>query len=170
VANANPNNAMKNLKAFTLLEVSLGMVLMSFVIGFAYSALSIIQQNAHNHGTVQMQLLELNRFYALFKRDFDDSKEARLSTQTVDILKPDGRTIRYVFDELEPLRIDGAAADTFRFETEEMACLFNREPQFLNGQLIDEFRLTAYVEEEPYYYHFHKSYAADLLLQIQAKR
>ncbi len=156
---------MKKLKAFTLLELVFTMVLMSIVAGMGYEALHYTRVQFHNFKSKGEQVLSANVLYSQLSHDIDRATEVSPNNSSILLSGIWDQPVQYVFDEEYVIRSIEDKEDTFFVGTEDVQFRFDGTQQFLSNQLIDDIRFTGYLNDQPLAFHFHKDYAADLLMK-----
>jgi|GEM_PF-414841 len=151
------------LKAFTIIEVIVALLLMAIVMGIAYTVLSLVDKQSaslsSNFGTQQdyrllqeALLQDANRAKTLYL------KEGALccanDTGTISYLFLDSAIVRQAFD---------LPADTFHFRIDSLYLGFENFPQDRENGLVDEVSLYIWKNRQSFIIHQEKIYDAQTL-------
>jgi prepilin-type N-terminal cleavage/methylation domain-containing protein len=109
---------MKNkLPGFTLMEVIIGMVISSLVIGLAGSAFSLIQLQFRHYKKANDQLLEESMLDDVLRSDLQRCRNAIIENAERLILDDQSSPITYQFNPGAVIRSKQAHSDTFHIKT-----------------------------------------------------
>jgi len=158
----------KKVRAFTIMEVTISMLISAIVIGITYSAYTIIRQSYAIYQTKNETLAVLSRVDQLLTRDF---AHAELIVKTPDgvLLSSPSDTVSYVFNPDFVVRV-AAVTDTFRVQNGGLSTLFENqqlsEISTVNEQnRIDELTFFIVLKNGNIPYHYHKQYSSVNLLE-----
>jgi type II secretory pathway component PulJ len=160
---------MKNrVKAFTIMEVTVAMILAAMVIGITYTAFNIVNQlySAFNKKNVSMAVL--TRLDELLKKDFAGADIVAL-TQNGIVCKISGQAITYQLDTGFVVRTS-TIIDTFKVSTQNITTLFENQPvnavsPVAEQNRVDELQFIITFQDEKIPYHYHKDYSAANLIE-----
>lgn len=151
------------LKAFTIIEVTITMLVAAIVIGITYMAYSIISKSylSFNAKNKDMEIVE--QLDALLKKDFINAELIKKDTGNITFTSTTD-TISYQLHPNYILRIS-SITDTFKVNNEGIAARFEGENiDSLSLQprqkRIDELELNLFLKDEKIPYHYHKQYSS----------
>jgi prepilin-type N-terminal cleavage/methylation domain-containing protein len=154
-------------KAFTILEVSISMLIAAIVIGIAYSAYNILSHSYLEYNKKKQEtgvVLQLNQ---LLKKDFIKS-DLILDDQGIVVFRNNGDIIRYEFTPDYVIRTS-QIIDTFKVKSQQLNLSFEGQPVDLTNEdaiRIDEADFTVLFENRLIPYHYYKQYSSVNLMQI----
>lgn len=158
----------QKIKAFTVMEVTVTMLVTAILIGIMYTSYSIIVKSYGGFNTKNDEMAALVSLDHVLKRDFERS-ESVYKTQDGIVLKKDDTMIDYVFTPDFIVR-KAARADTFKVQTRDVTASFENMPlsevqetEEQNRADVLGFTLTYKNEQIPYLYH--KLYSSVNLIQ-----
>jgi len=153
----------KRIKAFTILEVTITMLLAALVIGITYSAYSIIIKSygAFNHKNQDMAVLV--RLDEWLKKDFARADIVLKDTTGIALNNADHH-VKYRFDPDFIVRTE-IKSDTFKVKTDSLVTSFEALPINEFGQTdeqnrLDDLNLVILFQGEKIPYHYHKQYSS----------
>jgi prepilin-type N-terminal cleavage/methylation domain-containing protein len=157
----------RHIKGFTLMEISVAMLIAAMVIGIAYSASLIINRAYRSYNAKHERMAELLKLDELLRRDFDRSELILKDTGGIAVHYP-GHVVKYKFDTAFVLRVT-IRTDTFKVKTDSVHALFEGvEAGEMNPDTernrIDQLDLPLYLEKEKITYHYHKIYSSQDLI------
>ncbi|MBA3971408.1 MAG: prepilin-type N-terminal cleavage/methylation domain-containing protein [Bacteroidetes bacterium] len=160
------------LRAFTLMELLVGMVISTILISFCYMGYRIIYEQYLNYRNIKTEVVDAMQFRSVMNNDFQKSNVVFFKDQTLTIVMPKGQLLRYDFSDKFVLRKAGDAIDTFLLKPE------NIKPGYLSSLYSGEailhsvsFDATVCGEKERFY--FDKLYDAETVVNgdiISAKQ
>lgn len=148
----------KKLPGFTIMEVTIAMLLSAIVIGLTYTVFSLVTRSYQSYQTGHREMATVLSLDGLLRRDFDRAELILKDTDGI-VLISKNNIIKYRFYPDYVLR-KGIAIDTFRLKTDSIAMSF--EGKTIDGSetsaedsRLDELdmQLTLQKEKIPYYYH-----------------
>ncbi len=155
-------------KAFTLLEVTITMLITALLIGLTYTSYGIIVKSyrsftAKNEATVVLVNLD-----HVLTRDFDKA-DMVLKEDNGIVLKSDQNLIKYSFNATSIIR-EALKADTFNVQIQNLQTSFEHSPitevqEMEDQNRIDELTFTLLYQNEKIPYHYRKRYSAVNLIQ-----
>ena len=161
---------MKKVKAFTLVELLVSMLISSIVISMAYVSYDIVYKQFSNYKNINKKINEVILIDMLLKNDFFQAKEIYCKTSDKLIFKDkQNHENTYLFtpgyiirksNEVNDTLFIGASKILFKFQNEE---LFSDNASLTN-KLMDEFCFESFVLGEIEQFHYKKEYAADVLM------
>jgi prepilin-type N-terminal cleavage/methylation domain-containing protein len=161
------------LKAFTIMEVTVTMLVVSILIGITYTAYNIISRSFAAFSSKQEEISALLTVDKLLKKDFSRAgRVVWLDSRLTCFSARD--TVWYEFSADNILRAQGTV-DTFRVSPLEVLTFFEKQRVLTINEtkesgLIDglSFQLMYQGEKVPYFYH--KIYSAEDLINGQQGR
>lgn len=156
---------MKRIKAFTLFELVLGMLLAAIVIGMAYYASTIFMRIYGSYSKNSYAQSELVLFKKVVSKDVE--RAARLDFLNDELLlkDPQGEAVlSYTFTSEYALR-RGAAVDTFKLDNLQVRASFEGlgQESGLTDLLVFSFRHA----DEPAVFMVRKQYSAKDLFELK---
>jgi prepilin-type N-terminal cleavage/methylation domain-containing protein len=156
---------MNKLKAFTLLELIIVMVLMALVTGIAFQAYQIVSSQYHSYQQNVYRDNELMLFENTLQRDFSSSAYVKKTETGIQCIRPD-KTVEYTFAGDYVLRtID--IPDTFHIHAAHDSTSFYAKGNLSQGDFVQKLGFTVNVKEELLPYLFVKEYGADVLMKLK---
>jgi len=153
-------------KAFTIIEVTITMLISAIVIGITYSVYSIVSYSYSSFNSKNENMAVVLRLDELLRKDFDRSQCIVKDTSGI-TFQAAGRLIKYKFDPDYILRID-LITDTFKVKPDTANVFFETKPineieTSAEQNQIDELNLTLTSQNEKITYHYHKVYSSENL-------
>jgi len=107
---------MKKIKAFTLIEIIIAMLLSSFTIGLAIT-FYLMMNNQFNRFTSRMDgNTRLVQFYKTLKQDVERADRAYYNSSTLELEKEESPGLTYLFSSKRIIRTHQTARDTFHLK------------------------------------------------------
>lgn len=154
------------LRAFTMIELLVAMVISALVIGFCYLAYSMAQRNYTEFRSASGRINESAKLQNLLFFDVGNCERIMGADRELLFLFEKNKSVTYLFQERSVVRIDGAARDTLSAEVKEIACRYTQKEMSGNErQIIDEISFILSLQGEEETFRYYKSYPADVLLQ-----
>jgi hypothetical protein len=158
----------QKIKAFTILEVTITMLLTALVIGITYASYTIVVKSYRSFTGHNDDLTVLTNLDHVLKRDFDQAEIIYKATDGIS-LKSRNNLIKYTITPEFITRSTGKT-DTFKVQTQEVATLYNNIPltevQLKEEQnRIDEFSFNLVFPTAKIPYHYYKLYSSFNLIQ-----
>jgi hypothetical protein len=157
-------------KAFTIMEVSVVMLIAGLVIGMTYTIYSIVVRSYQGYNKKHTDMAVLIRLDELIKKDFWRAERV-LANRNHLIIEKAHEIVEY---EIEPDYVVRSAGiiDTFKIKTENVVINFEGEAitetsSFEENQIIDELQLNAIFEGKSFSYHYQKQYSAVSLFKTK---
>jgi hypothetical protein len=147
----------KRIQAFTIMEVTIAMLLSVIVIGITYTVFSIVTLSHHKYSLKHEEMAKVLQLDELLHKDFDRAEIVLKDTDGIAI-KNKNRLTRYRFYGDYILRV-GSTTDTFKVKSDSVITSF--ENQVINSPGISveqnrldelDIQLTLQNEKIPYYY------------------
>ena len=158
----------RKLKAFTLMELLIGMIISSIIIGFSYSGYRIIYSQFLDHKKVKKSILETAAINSILNNDFSNAQLIWTNDENqLDVYYNDKRELHYEFQDEYILRRDNEIIDTFNIGAQNIQkkILFGNDYDYKN--LTTEFSFESVILGEKETFHFAKTYSAETLINIE---
>lgn len=154
----------KKISAFTLLELSVVMVITGLVFAIAFSAYIIINKQYAEFSNSNEKIVDVSTVYAVLINDFAEAREIRKSGKKVVLTRADNSQIFYLFESNALIREINNLEDRFENISNEKFSFLGLEQNETNG-LVDE--LYCEIEKDAFPLHIRKYYAADVLMTLE---
>ena len=164
---------LQRVKAFTIMELTVAMLISAIVIGITYTALQIISGSYATYTRKHQELAVIIRLDELLKRDFGRAAAIYQNHEGSYLLQDSSRhqAITYSFTPDYVLR-SSTVADTFRVTVSQVTASFAGQPVEASGLAednmeagrIDALSFTLLYQAEPFPYHYAKSYSSENLI------
>jgi Tfp pilus assembly protein PilE len=154
----------KKVPAFTLMEVTISMLIAAIAIAITYTAYRIVNGTYINYTRKQDRIAAFTVADKLLKKDFLQADQIIRSADGLDLRSENG-FVRYQFKEEYILREQSALqTDTFKLPVKSV--LFSFENQAIaEGDTVDQLSLETLVENENVPLIYHKIYSAQNLFK-----
>jgi len=158
----------QKVKAFTILEVTITMLITGLLIGITYTSYSIVVQSYKAFSVKNDEIAVLVTLDHLLKRDFDKA-EIIYKTQDGLMFKQDNQIVNYEFMPDYILR-SSARIDTFKVQTQAIITTFvnmpiNEVQETEEQNRVDGLGFTIIYKTEQIPYLYHKQYSSVTLMQ-----
>lgn len=158
---------MKRIAAFTLLELLIGMILSSIVIGFCYTGYSIIHKQYLNYNIIKKQNTAAIQLNSILNTDFINTGYVMYDTDKLILNSKNKVQLQYEFKENYILRGANGLTDTFMFSPVNISPEYLKESESLPISIINEFSFEAVILGELEHFHFIKEYSAETMIRLQ---
>jgi Tfp pilus assembly protein PilE len=155
-------------KAFTILEVTITMLVTALLVAITYASYSIVMKSYRSFTNKNDDMAVLFTLDHLLKRDFDQAETIRKDTNGI-MLTNNFKVVKYIvtpdFIVRHAIRID-----TFKIQTQGWITSFENAPinelqPIAEQNRIDEFRFNLAYQNEIIPYHYRKLYSSENLIQ-----
>ena len=155
-------------KAFTILEVTIAMLLTGLAAGITYTVFSIVLKSYHNYGARNDRISAIITLDHVIKRDFELA-DTILNYDGGVLMRSGQKNVKYVFSPDYILRETGRI-DTFRVRSEDLVVSFDRMPLSrlqtdTEMNRLDELRFVVLFEGDTIPCHYLKQYSSTNLIQ-----
>lgn len=160
------NNHQHKLRAFTIMETMVALVLTALTISFVYAGIRFAQRQG-NTVTRQLDTFgEFNRLHRALQADTERTGEIHYRDRELSFLTPE-RTIGYVLSDSLCIRREGAIADTFDIRIDSAASWFERTRlEGTTGLMADQVALYVRVRDRSLSITITKQYDAATLMRL----
>lgn len=155
---------MQKIRAFTLLELLIGMIISSIVIGFCYLSYSIIYKQYMSYKILKMEIVETIQFNSILNTDFIKAETVLFHENKLSFNSTYKLPLQYDFNDKYILRKDGETIDTFRLATTNVLPKYLLEPEQLTNIIVSGFSFEANVLGELEHFQFTKNYSAETMI------
>ena len=156
LAHINPN-----LKAFTLLEMLVVMVLTGIVFGIGYTTYDLMHKQFAQYESHHEELLRLEQLKTLLKTDFFEARKITKNHSGIRIEQME-ETIAYLFENEHIIRLKMGVNDTFHYPTGEVNMFYEKQRQDFQEALIDQLSVEVVYKGQSQTLSFLKKYDAAL--------
>jgi len=155
---------MSKLKAFTLLEMIVVMILTLLVSGIAFQAYQIVAKQYYSFRISMKRNNELLLFERTLLQDISGAEYVQKTQEGIECVLPD-RNISYNFENDYVLRAI-TVPDTFFLKVENDSAFFFSKKNISIGDIIQKLSFSIIIEGEKLDYTFAKTYGADVLMKF----
>jgi predicted Zn-dependent peptidase len=153
----------RKIPAFTIMEVTITMLISAIVIGITYTAFSIITRSYHSFDSKHKDMAAVLRLDELLQKDFNRAEIVLKDTNGI-VLKDSSRIIKYRFNADYVLRI-GIMVDTFKVKSDSVSTTFENTAVNETGtdeeaNRLDKLDLNITLQNEKIPYHYYKIYSS----------
>jgi Tfp pilus assembly protein PilE len=158
----------QRVRAFTILEVTITMLITALLIGITYTSYSIVIKSYRSFTTKNDDMAVVVSLDHLLKRDFERADTILKDTDGI-VLKSEDKVIKYAFKPDFIVRTS-ARIDTFKVDAQEVNTTFENMPvnelQATEEQnRINQLDFILVFQNVKIPYHYHKLYSSENLIQ-----
>ena len=151
------------LKAFSLLEIMIGIILSGFVVSAIYSGYVFTYQQFYKFSSIKTEIRNYFELSEVLNREFENAKKViKKSSNEIQIELID-KTINYSFNDIYILRTVVEQTDTFFFAV--TAVKINTLNELMQEPIVDYMVLTIGEEEKVKSLSCYKNYGAITLIE-----
>jgi len=147
------------LKAFSVVELLIAMILSSIVILIAYTMYSFTVQESMNVKLITGETLKLNTFFEILQNDFDRSESITGDKSMINLSSIPNQEISYIFNDKYTVRCVELVCDTFKMTFSTINITYMQETE-LPEKLIEGMEMSVANNSGSYDLSFLKSYTA----------
>lgn len=153
------------IKAFTLMELLIGMIISAIVIAFCYSAYFIVSERLTSYRTSKAEINETMTLRALLYNELESCEFATYdsSSHKISFKKYNGSS-EYTFSETCILRKVNEVLDTFKIKSTDLLIEYPQERKGYASVFIGKISFKAKVLDENYDFSFYKNYSSEVLV------
>jgi prepilin-type N-terminal cleavage/methylation domain-containing protein len=155
------------LRAFTLMELMVTMVVSSIVIGAIYSGFDIVRKQFSVYQDKNGKVAELLFFNSLINKDIINASSVMRTDIELIMINNNDRKITWVMDEQMIVRRDHLSEETFDLPVRNFECRLQSEEVTRENAYIDEILFDIYLKNDQQQFHFKKNYGTDFLLTAE---
>lgn len=160
---------MKKVKAFTLLELLIAMIISSIVIAFGYEVYSIMYKQFLSYKKAKTEIVNTMQFNTVLTNDFYNSEEITFNENTIAVFRKNNEPLHYTFNDNYILRTRNEIMDTFKITATNIQEKFVFKNEQMQSTLINELSFDALQSGEIQHFLFEKNYSAATLLNMEVK-
>ena len=154
----------KKIKAFTIIELVVVMILTAIIVGIVYSAYSIVGNQYSSYKKISVQNSRVALLSMLLSKDFTTAHYIKNGNEELFFYDKEDNIIRYGFDENYITRSGNSITDTFPVNTLNIEMKFLNQEQIIPNGLVDELYFESLIFKKQQLFHFKKQYGADVLM------
>ncbi len=157
---------MRRLRAFTLMELLIGMIISSIVIAFGYSAYNLIYRQYLSYKSVKTKVVETMQLHNTMSNDFNNAEYITFDENKLK-LSGNNTLLMYNFIDSLVIRSVNETSDTFKLTTSTLQIkpVFNELTN--NDTLINSLQLDVSVFDNKERFTFTKRYTAQTLMNYE---
>ena len=155
---------MQKIRAFTLLELLIGMIISSIVIGFCYMSYSIIYKQYRSYKILKLEMVETIQFNSILNSDFIKAETVVFEGNKLIFNSANRSALYYDFMDNFILRKDGEVTDTFKLSAINVLPGYLAKTVQSTTSIVNNFSFDAKVLGETEHFHFTKNYSAETMI------
>jgi competence protein ComGF len=136
----------KSFKAFTILELLVGMILSGIVLTATFTAYRITTRQYESYGKKSVTMTELSFFVSQLESDFEKAKTITRNSENEIMLQSENSKLEYRFPGNYVLRNNFYHIDTFHVAVSAVETFLQKEKINSDESVIDELHLFLDVE------------------------
>lgn len=157
----------KKVSGYTLIEITVAMLITTIVIGTTYAIYSVIARSFHGFNIKNDRIAVAETLDHTIRRDFDKADTILKDTAGIAIATGDQR-IKYIFSPGYVIRIS-TKPDTFAVSADSIVTRFQSAPLYdmnsnAEANRIDELDFSLRLEDKKIPYHYYKLYSSENLI------
>jgi hypothetical protein len=152
----------KKMKAFTLMELTIGMIIGSLIVAACYSGYQIIAKQYRDYKKNKDLVQEAIIFQFSLNTDFKEFQKVFLLENNL-FFSNDSAQINYIIEPDYVLRKEKETLDTFLFPITEIAAVYVEDNN--NSTYLKELSFQLKNLDEETTFHFQKEYSAETLMK-----
>jgi len=156
---------MKKVKAFTIIELTVSLLISSIVIGITYYAFLFFTKQYHSYQRKSDTFSEYRLFKKAFQHDLENANFVTDSVPNTILMRGGGHEIVYAWDSNNIKRQKGEITDSFRLKKNKVAVNYINDTLPLAKQIIVRFAFNKTFFETM----FTKQYSAGELMEAEKK-
>lgn len=157
---------MKKLQAFTLMELLVGMIISSIVIGFGYGVYSLMYKQYSSYKIVKREVVGAMQLNSVINNDFSNAEIISFSDNKLTINRHNKLPLQYDFSDSLILRKDNEITDTFKIVPGAIVANYIFPDQ---KAIVKIFSFDTQVLKEAEHYTFNKDYSAETLMNYEVQ-
>ncbi len=136
----------KQLKAFTLLELLVGMILSGIVLTATFTAYRITTKQYETYREKSKSITEISFFVSQLQVDFSNATTITQHSENTIHLQSDKRKLEYIFSAKHVLRNDFQQIDTFHVAVQGIESLYKSQKVNDENSELDELHIRVTFE------------------------
>ena len=157
---------MQKLRAFTLMELLVGMIVSSIVISFGYATYSLIYKQYRSYRIIKNELADVSQLSFILNNDMANAEMVSLKENLLSIDRKDKLPLLYDFNDSIVLRKENDICDTFKIAPSAVTAGFIFPDQ---KAIVKYFSFEAKVLGEIEHFVFSKNYSAEILMNYEVQ-
>lgn len=154
------------LRAFTLFELLVGMIISAVVIAGCYTGYSIAYKRYLSYCTIKREITGVVQLNAILNREFFNAVSVNYEENALIFDSPGAAPLRYEFDEYFILRQEGEITDTFNCSGSNFVPEY-LETEHLSTPLLTGFSFDLTLYGEILHLSFEKQYTSEMIMNQQ---
>ena len=155
----------RKIKAFTILELVVVMILTSIIVGIVYSAYEVVGKQYNSYKKTNTQNRKVALLNMLLNKDFSTSYFIKYGEDKLLFYDQENKMTSYDFGVEQGItRNSNAVTDTFFIPPLNVEMKFLNQMQQVRNNLVDELYFESIIFGQQQSFHFKKQYAADVLI------
>jgi Tfp pilus assembly protein PilE len=155
-------------QAFTIMEVTITMLIAAILIAVTYTSYSIVIKSYNSFTNKNNDMAVLVSLDHVLKRDFEQSRVILKDSAGFSFRK-DSALVRYEFSADYIVR-KATRIDTFKVQNQDVSASFENVPLLelqttAEQNIIDELDFAIQYQKEEINYHYHKTYSSENLIE-----
>jgi prepilin-type N-terminal cleavage/methylation domain-containing protein len=151
----------KKLKAFTLLELLIGMVVSTIVVAIGYAAYTVVYKQYLQYKLLREEMVEIAAFKNEFQNNFYHSKIIKADDNSIYFEFSNNKKVKFTFfDTFITRQVDGLT-DTFKVENNNRVKVYIDE----SNTEIKDFVFNSILFNEPIVFSFQKQYSSEYYIK-----
>ena len=151
---------MRQVKAFTIIELLVAMVIGALVTGFAYYGYDVAWKLFQQYRKNEKVINQLGQLRVALESDFLHARSIDTRENGIRIVTQEGRLADYAFYSTGVVYVSNNVTDSFKVAVTYYEPRYNAVKCQLPGLLVDELYLETEITGEQEKYHFLKRYSA----------
>ena len=157
----------KMIKAFTLLELLVVLIISTIVIGLGSSVFQITNNFFLDYKTINKSISDASLLNALLSRDVLSAKIVIRKLNGFETINPHSESISYLFSEKYIIRSQNSMCDTFYFSAKNISFKFNGEDKQEINEPFDEIYFETGILKRNEQFHYVKKYDNCALMDFE---
>lgn len=155
---------MKKVRAFTLMELLVGMIVSTIVIGFGYGVYSLIYKQYSSYRTIKKEVVDAMQLNSTLNTDFAGAELISFTDNKLTIDRKNNLSLYYNFTDSYILRKENEITDTFKIIPASVTAGFI----FADAKaVVSDLSFDSKVLGEPAHFVFTKQYSAEILMNYE---
>lgn len=159
---------MNKIKAITVLEIVVSMLISSLVIIMAYAGLDVFNESIRLFKNRNYEYSQLLLIGNLMHKDIEDSERVIKMNNGIQCFIQ-GSDVQYDFEDQYILRTKGSLTDTFYVSHKSPAYFMNNKEVMVSGLLVDYIKLEIFLSDENFEQVYCKNYGADIYINTSVE-
>jgi prepilin-type N-terminal cleavage/methylation domain-containing protein len=155
---------MKKIPAFTLMELLIGMIISSIVIGFGYATYSLIYKQYLGYKDVKEKIVELTQLDHVLRTDLITAEIISFNDNKLFLSGKDFKIVQYHFQDSLIVRTANEVKDTFQVSPVHIKAGFLLPDKMM---FLTQFSFDAEALDEKEHFAFTKDYSSETLMTYE---